>query len=184
MTKNGILDRLRTLKFSDLIECPECEYKSYCIRCYADCYLQTGNIIVPPYECETYTDADLGYWYFIDDKKIKLKEESMDWETQKKAMGVVDDPPRGVPDEGADKSIEKLYVDINIQIKDGHILVEFGCKKHICHNLNELMAVAKKELLKEMPILKDFGKEKKEVVYDKKLRKRIVSKQAADPEKS
>ena len=59
LTKNGILDRLRTLEFSDLIECPECEYKSYCIRCYADCYLQTGNILnASPASCEL---AELRY---------------------------------------------------------------------------------------------------------------------------
>lgn len=72
----------------------------------------------------------------------------------------------------------KLNVEVNIEIKDDHILAEFGCVKHICHNLQELTAFAKQELLKEMPILKDFGKAKKE------SSKRPIRKKASDETKA
>ena len=136
-------------------------------------FVQPVGIKIPEEPYETYTDADPGYWYFIDEPKFK----KLEWEesmspypeaTIRMIDGAAKEPPE----------VKEIDIDVNIQIKDGHILAEFGCVKHICHNLQELMAVAKKELLKEMPILKDFGKPKKESTN------RVVKKKATDTKES
>jgi len=96
-------------------------------------------------------------WYLCDEKDIKfnpIMEETMNDESKtfKYAVGYANPVPND------EEPKQELNIQVEIEIKDGHILAEFGCVKHICHNLNELVAFAKKELLKEMPILKDFGK--------------------------
>lgn len=163
-------------------------------------YLQTGKLIHPPFE--THTDADPGYWYFIDDSKIKIMEEDMD-ETRIRMTTYA--------------SGDELQAEVSIEIKNGHILAELGCEKYICHNLVELLALIKKALLRNMPILKDFGKakeprfsprrekalrkaldegrkegtkqaeavmEEQKILYDKKLRKRTVKQQPSDTQKT
>jgi radical SAM protein with 4Fe4S-binding SPASM domain len=52
-TGKGILKDLRSLKFEDLKSCLDCVDRSYCSRCHAESYLQTGDISNPsPGACD------------------------------------------------------------------------------------------------------------------------------------
>jgi radical SAM protein with 4Fe4S-binding SPASM domain len=46
--QDGLLGDLRKIELSDLDSCPECQYKSYCVRCHAAACLETGDMLKPP----------------------------------------------------------------------------------------------------------------------------------------